>query len=211
LSGGSTPVRLFQQLASPAYRENIDWKNVHFFWGDERCVPPDHPDSNYGMTKKYLFDHISIPHENIHRINGENDPETEAKRYAGEIFRLLPLNRHGWPQFDWILLGLGNDGHTASIFPGSPILKDRDNICAVATHPQIGQKRITLTLLVINATKRLSFLVSGENKASIAANILTAAEKNKSLPATFVRPENGALEWYLDQPAAAKIRGYYES
>jgi len=210
LSGGSTPARFFQKLASAPYRENIAWQNVHFFWGDERCVPPDHPDSNFGMTQKNLFDHLAIPEENIHRIFGENAPHDEARRYASEIKQWLPRDQNGWPVFDWILLGLGTDGHTASIFPGSDVLEDRINICAVATHPETGQRRITLTLPVINHAKRISFLVTGENKASVVSKILSASAPDKSLPASWVRPLNGHLEWRLDQSAATEIRCLHE-
>ncbi len=203
LSGGSTPALFFQKLAFVPHRKNISWQHVHFFWVDERCVPPDDPDSNYGMTQKHLFDHISFPNENIHRIFGENDPEVEAKRYAKEIIQFVPQNFRNLPQFDWILLGLGSDGHTASIFPGSDVLEDRKNICAVATHPNTGQKRITLTLPVINHAKRVSFLVTGENKASVVAKILTG--ESKSSPAAFVRPVNGIVEWYLDQASGTVI------
>lgn len=203
LSGGSTPALLFQKLASAPYRENIAWQNIHFFWGDERCVPSDHPESNYGMTRKNLLDHIAILDENIHRIFGENPPEDEAKRYASEIKRWLPLTQTGWPEFDWIMLGLGEDGHTASIFPGSAVMEDRDNIYAVAIHPATGQQRITLTLPAINQARRISFLVTGENKAKIVAKVLS---KNEPLPAALVQPIHGILEWYLDVYAGELMR-----
>lgn len=203
LSGGSTPLLFFQKLASSPHRENIAWQNVHFFWGDERCVPPDHPDSNYGMTKKNLLDLIAIPDENIHRILGENTPQDEAKRYAREIHQLLPISQNGLPEFDWILLGLGDDGHTASIFPDSDVLEERTDICAVAVHPETGQKRITLTLPVINHAKRISFLVTGENKAKMVAKVLSGDE---SLPASFVQPMHGILEWRLDEQAGKLMR-----
>ena len=203
LSGGSTPALLFQKLASLPYRDNISWQHVHFFWGDERCVPPDHPDSNYGMTRRNLLDHIEIPTENSHRIFGENAPGDEAKRYAGEIRQWLPLTQTGWPEFDWIMLGLGEDGHTASIFPGSAVMEDRDNICAVAIHPATGQQRITLTLPAINHAKRISFLVTGENKAKIVAKVLSG---NEPLPAALVQPIHGILAWHLDAPAGKLMR-----
>ncbi len=205
LSGGSTPALFFQKLASAPYRENIAWQNVHFFWSDERCVPPDDSDSNYGMTKNYLLDHVAIPVENIHRIFGENAPQDEAKRYASEINQWLPRVQNGWPEFDWILLGMGTDGHTASIFPGLDVLEDRTHICAVATHPEIGQKRITLTLPAINQAKRITFLVTGINKAPVIAQILCADQVNMLLPASFVKPDSGILEWYLDQAAGKSI------
>lgn len=198
LSGGSTPTLFFQKLASLPYRDSISWRHVNFFWVDERCVPPDHPNSNYGMTKQNLLDHISIPAKNVHRMLGENDPTVEAKRYANEIEVALPIWHSGFPQFDWILLGMGSDGHTASIFPGSNLL-DENDICTVATNPETGQKRITLTMPVINHAKRVAFLVTGENKAELVAKILGEAGDIQSLPASFVQPVNGILEWYLDK------------
>ena len=207
LSGGNTPAIFFQKLASSHYRDNFAWQNVQLFWGDERCVAPDHRDSNFGMTKKNLLDYITIPPKNIHRILGEDNPVTEAKRYAQEIETIVPEDISGFPQFDWIFLGLGTEGHTASIFPGSDVLENQKDICAVATHPESGQKRITLTPPVINHAKRVAFLVTGENKASIVAKILTGAQKNKSIPADCVQPVHGILEWYLDKAAATIIRG----
>ncbi len=203
LSGGRTPALFFQKLASSFHREKINWRQVNLFWSDERCVPPHHPDSNYGMTQKNLLDHIAIPAENIHRIFGENDPGDEAKRYAAEIEQWLPLTQTGWPEFDWILLGLGADGHTASIFPGSDVVADRTNICAVAVHPETGQKRITLTLPTINHAKRISFLVTGDNKAQMVAKVLSGDEH---LPASFVQPNQGILEWRLDEQAGKLLR-----
>jgi 6-phosphogluconolactonase len=205
LSGGNTPSLFFKKLASAPYRENIAWQKAHLFWSDERCVLPDHPESNYGMTKINLLDHISVPETNIHRILGEQDPVGEAKRYAQEIKRFLPMGNSGFPRFDWLLLGLGTDGHTASIFPGSDVLEDRKNICAFATHPDTGQKRITLTLPLINHARRVSFLVVGVNKASVVAKILIGTGESKSLPATFVRPVNGILEWYLEKAAGTML------
>ena len=207
LSGGSTPAHFFHKLASEPYREKISWQSVHFFWGDERCVPPNHSDSNYRMTKQNLLDYISLPAENVHRILGEKDPTTEAKRYAQEIESLVPKNDSKFPRFDWILLGLGTDGHTASIFAGSDVLDDHQNICTATIHPESGQKRITLTLPVINNARRISFLVTGEHKASIVAQILVGVESSERLPVSLIRPTNGNLEWYLDREAGKVIRG----
>jgi len=206
LSGGTTPALFFKYLAEPTYQNKVPWEHVHFFWGDERCVPPDHPESNYGMTRRNLLNQIPLPQPNIHRIRAEENPFEEVNRYSEEIENTVPKNKTNWPQFDWIFLGLGNDGHTASIFPGSDVLTEGSNICALATHPISGQQRITLTLPVINNAKRISFLVSGESKAPIVAGILQDKEGSKLLPAAHVQPEDGILEWYMDRPAAALIQ-----
>ncbi len=205
LSGGSTPVLFFQRLASAPYRDNFPWESVHFLWGDERCVPPDHPESNYGMTKKHLFDRLSVSENQIHRIRGEDAPPSEAIRYSQEISEYVVKHRRGLPRFDWIFLGLGTDGHTASIFPGSDILNDQRNICTVATHPESGQIRITLTLPVINQAERVTFIVLGEKKVSMMARIFGAEKQDVSVPASFVKPDSGRLEWVLDQAAGVSV------
>jgi 6-phosphogluconolactonase len=205
LSGGSTPALFFQKLALFSRRKAIAWQNVQIFWGDERCVPPDHPDSNYGMAKKQLFDHIIIPEENIHRIRGEAAPKGEAQRYADEIIRIIPQNDRALSQFDWILLGLGADGHTASIFSGSDARVNVQEICVITAHPETGQKRISLTMPLINNAKRITFLVTGESKSAIVAQILTGKGSPETRPASLVRPVQGLLEWFLDQAAAKFI------
>jgi 6-phosphogluconolactonase len=205
LSGGNTPRSLFEELASGGRRDRIPWEAVHLFWGDERCVPPDHQDSNFRMTREILLDKISIPETNIHRIRGENEPVAEAGRYSDEIVKILGTARARRPRFDWILLGMGVDGHTASLFPGSPILSNEKNVCAVAEHPETGQKRITLTLPVLNNAARVSFLVTGKKKAEIVARILGMVVGSADFPASLVKPENGTLELFLDRQAAAKI------
>ncbi|HEY5715890.1 MAG TPA: 6-phosphogluconolactonase, partial [Psychromonas sp.] len=141
LSGGSTPILLFRYLAQPAYAEKINWQKLHFWWGDERCVAPDDPESNFGQCKKLLLDKVTIPAENIHRIQGENDPQQEAIRYAAEIKEHI-AEVSGRPQFDWIILGMGDDGHTASLFPGQTDYQDK-HLTIVAKHPQSGQLRVS--------------------------------------------------------------------
>lgn len=205
LSGGSTPGALFGHLARPETAREIRWEWVHFFWGDERCVPPDHPESNYGMARRMLFDHIPIPAENIHRIRGESGPAKEAVRYAREIMMRLPADATGRPVFDRIFLGMGEDGHTASLFPGSPALTESDKICTVAIHPVSGQKRITLTLPVINAAREVHFLVSGAAKSDRVAQIFHQTSGYEQLPAAKIHPPDGKLLWHLDREAAAGI------
>ena len=198
LSGGSTPKIFFEEL-SKNYEDKFDWNQIHFYWGDERCVPPDDDESNYGMTKEYLLDHINIPRDNIHRIKGEDDPEVEAKRYSEEIKKNIRL-KNELPVFDLIILGLGEDGHTASIFPNQMILLQSQKICEVATHPSTEQKRITLTGRVINNSKAVTFLVAGEGKSEILKKVLK--EKEKSLPAVCIQPVNGSLKYFVDEAAA---------
>jgi len=202
VSGGITPITFYKQLAQTPYQSKIAWRYLHLFWGDERCVPADNPQSNYGLTRYNLLEHLDIPERNIHRLCGEVDPVAEACRYAEEIKNTLPITNRGWPWFDWILLGLGNDGHTASLFPGSPALKEKHDLCAVSIQPDSGQKRITFTLPLINHARRITFLVTGESKAGLVADIINQTKTGQLLPAAKVRSERGIVEWYLDSMAA---------
>lgn len=202
LSGGSTPKTWFEELANK-HKNDIDWSRVHFYWGDERCVPPDDEDSNYGMTKKYLLDHISIPDKNIHHIQGELIPAEAAELYTKELLETMPQNYV--PSFDLLILGMGDDGHTASIFPHQIELWDSEKYCVVATHPDSGQRRVSLTGKVINGASSVAFLVTGENKAKKVMEILHKKEDSGSYPASRVTPEKGNLYWFLDQQAASYI------
>lgn len=207
LSGGATPRVLFEHLAQPPFRTEIAWDRVHFYWSDERCVPPDHPDSNFGLTQACLLDHIDIPAANIHRIRGEAEPVAEADRYGRELADHIPSSFTPLPRFDWIMLGLGADGHTASLFPNAVIPGQQDGqLCHVAEHPVSRQKRITLSLPVINNAARITFLVTGDEKASIIKNILLHAGENQHYPAARIHALWGVLIWYLDQAAAREIR-----
>lgn len=203
LSGGSTPKALFQHWAEH-YQDKIDWRRIHFFWGDERCVPPDDPDSNFGMTKALLFDHIDIPTENIHRARGEAFPEKEAERYGREIMQGTE-RKNGQPVFDLVILGMGADGHTASIFPDQMDLLRDNRICAVATHPESGQERITLTGPVINAARQVVFLITGSAKAEVLKEVMARSEAGKAFPAAHIQPENDELCWFLDESATNAI------
>jgi 6-phosphogluconolactonase len=203
LSGGSTPELLFKIL-SDKYAKKVPWQFVHFFWGDERCVQPTDPESNYGMTFRVLLSRIRIPKKNIHRIKGEDDPLQEAVRYSDEISRFTE-KRDGWPRFDLVLLGLGEDGHTASVFPGNTRLIESDKICEVAVHPVSGQKRITITGRVINNAHQVTFLVTGRKKAEVVEKILKNIPPVKNYPASFIVPVYGSLSWFLDQEAACLL------
>ena len=200
LSGGTTPKTLFSVLAEE-FNGSIPWKNVHFFWGDERCVTPENQQSNYKMAKQYLLDKINIPQTNIHRILGENDPGKESDRYAHEIKDFVKL-RNGIPSFDLIMLGMGLDGHIASIFPDQPALLKSDKVCEVSVHPVTMQKRITLTGKVLNNAAVLAFMVTGKSKAFLVSEILSKAKEADYYPAAHIAPENGKLEWLLDKESS---------
>jgi 6-phosphogluconolactonase len=203
LSGGSTPKAIFNFLAEN-YSDKIDWQKIKFFWGDERCVPPSDSDSNYKMTCDNLFSKTNVPKENIFRIHGENNPTEESIRYADVIANQVEL-KNAIPRFDLILLGLGEDGHTASIFPDRLELFSANEICAVTEHPVTKQKRITITGKVINNASKIIFLVTGENKKEMLDIIFNRKDGFEKLPASFVNPENGELIWMLDEAASSLI------
>lgn len=203
LSGGSTPKVVFDELAAN-FQPDIDWHGVHLYWGDERCVAPTDDDSNYKMTVDHLISKIDIPEENIHRIKGENAPEKEAIRYADVLDENLPKSNET-PQFDLVILGMGDDGHTASIFPHEIELWHSDHFCEVATHPDSGQRRITITGQIINNAKNVVFLVTGESKAEKVAAIHDKNDSAKNYPASLVAPKSHKLVWFLDEAAAALI------
>lgn len=202
LSGGNTPKLLFETLAEN-YKEKIKWEFINFFWVDERCVPPDNMDSNYGMTKRYLLDKINISGSNIHRIKGEDEPVNEVLRYSKEVAITVPMER-GLPQFDLILLGLGIDGHTASIFPNQMQLLESEKIYETAVQPETKQERITLTGKVINNAKQVYFLVSGIDKALVLSRLLQ--DGGSSYPATHIKPTNGKPFWLIDKDAASLLK-----
>ena len=202
LSGGSTPKLLFSILGDN-FSTLVRWEYVHFFWSDERCVPPDDQESNFGAAKSLLFDKINIPERNIHRIKGEDNPEDEAARYSAEILEILG-QMDGLPVFDFVSLGLGEDGHTASIFPANNNLFLSEKICEVTSHPVSGQKRITLTGSVINNAVNILFLVSGSSKAPIVSEIIESPGISV-YPAASVEPVHGTLRWFIDIDAASML------
>lgn len=203
LSGGSTPKIIFDVLAAE-YGNKIDWSQIHFYWGDERCVAPTDEQSNFKMTTDHLFSKIKVPKENIHRILGENQPQGEAMRYAN----LLEINLdrvNEIPQFDLVLLGMGDDGHTASIFPYEMELWDAKDHCVVATHPDSGQKRVSIDGKIINKSKEVIFLVTGDTKAEKVKEILGKIGDYEKYPASLVQPESGKLTWFMDEAAAGLL------
>jgi 6-phosphogluconolactonase len=202
LSGGSTPKLLFQALAA-RHRHSVDWRNVCLFWVDERCVPPDDPESNYGMTRDALLEKIALPSACVYRIRGEEDPDSEAVRYS-EVIEGSVVHKNDMPFFDVVLLGLGEDGHTASVFPGNEGLFSAAETCVVAVNPYSGQKRITITGRIINNAGTVIFLVSGKKKSVIVQKIVSGG-RLAEYPAENVKPVDGKIIWYLDDEAASLI------
>lgn len=203
LSGGSTPKVIFDILAQD-FGDKVDWSKFYFFWGDERCVAPTDEQSNYKMTVDHLFSKIDIPEANIFRIQGENNPQFEAQRYGLVLEKELQVENEV-PQFDLVILGMGDDGHTASIFPHEIELWDLDKWCAVATHPESGQKRVTITGDVINNASTVAFLVTGKSKAEKIKTIFEKEDGYLQYPASLVAPVDGDLHWFMDKEATAGV------
>lgn len=200
LSGGSTPCRLFQHLGA-SYRKKIAWDKVHIFWSDERCVPRDHVQSNFKLAYDELISRIWIPSENIHRIKGELRPAEAAHYYEADLKKHFVADL---PAFDLILLGVGADGHTASLFPDSDILREKQRLALPVFSDTALHWRVTLTLPVLNAAKHVLFLISGRSKAGIVASLIGRKEK-KGYPAAMVKPSAGSITWLLDRDSAAEL------
>ena len=203
LSGGSTPKKLFQLLAKEEYLKEISWKNLAFWWGDERLVPFDSEESNYGEAKRLLFDHIPSEKLNVNPAQTQFGANAVVEKYAESLDEQLDII-NGVPSFDWMILGMGDDGHTASLFPDGVSL-DNPNHTALAEHPTSGQKRVSLTLKVLNQSKRVSFLVTGANKAPILRDIINEQGQYKDWPTHAVKSLSNSREWYLDKAAAEFI------
>ncbi|MEE8392652.1 MAG: 6-phosphogluconolactonase [Anaerolineae bacterium] len=194
LAGGSTPRATYALLANDEFVTRMNWQHTHVFWGDERCVPPDHPDSNYRMACEALLYHVSISTRNVHRIQGELNPEQAASIYQDELRAVLGTDG----RFDLILLGMGADGHTASLFPGTTALEERERAVVAVYVERTQSWRVTLTLPVINAARHVLFLVSGKAKAAALAQV----NAGEPLPASLVQPSHGQLTWMVDRDAA---------
>lgn len=201
LSGGSTPKAIFHVL-SHEYKAKIDWSVIKFFWGDERLVPPSDPESNFGMTREHLFDHVGTKAINIFRVKGELDPDSAIDDYTRLIKENVPA-QNDLPQFDLTLLGLGDDGHTASIFPHQLELWNSDNTCELAQHPQSGQNRVTLSGKIINNSKQIILMVTGKNKAEIVKNVFLQNTSSRSYPVSLLNPNK--CQWFLDKDAASLL------
>jgi 6-phosphogluconolactonase len=205
LSGGATPQGLYARLASEPFRSRVDWGRVRVFWGDERCVPPDHPDSNYRLAQELLLSRVPVRPENIYRMPGEAaDQDLAAAEYAGELQTAFGLKRGEHPRFDLILLGMGADGHTASLFPHSPALREVTRLAVAVYVEAVRGYRLTLTLPVLNNAARVLFLVSGSDKAGRLRSVLTG-KPSPDAPASLVRPERGTLHWIVDRAAATGL------
>ena len=211
LSGGRTPEQLYHELTSASVASRTDWSSTHFFFSDERCVAPDHPDSNYHLADRALFHPLHISEDRISRMKGEDpDPETAARDYERVLRTVTNAGTAEWPRLDLVLLGIGNDGHTASLFPGTDALDERRRWVTVGHAPSNPSTRLTLTLGVINQATVVLFLASGESKAGVIKRILEPGQDaDQQLPAALVRPKQGRLVWLLDRPAAATLNQQY--
>lgn len=207
LSGGSTPKTLYQTLASPEWKTRFEWQKIHFLFGDERCVPPDHQDSNFNMAQASLFHPLAIPPNHIFRMKGEGeDPSLVAREYEQTVRQLTQTQPPAIPRIDLVLLGLGDDGHTASLFPGTSALQETKKIVTIGQAPTGIRSRLTLTLGVLNQAAMVLFLVTGKGKADMVRRILEPTyEEDRSLPAAQITPGSGQLVWMLDQAAAAGL------
>lgn len=206
LAGGETPKPLYRRLAGENYRNEIPWQQTHIFWGDERAVPPDDPQSNFGMAAEHLLQDLPLPTSNIHRIKGEMGAAAAARDYAREL-QSLSAQSLAWPRFDLVLLGLGSDGHTASLFPGSthPSRSAQATLAVTGSYDQRATSRVTLTPPVFNSSRHIFFLVTGEKKASILANVLDEEQSAVRYPSRRIKPARGIVTWYIDRAAAAKL------
>jgi len=205
ISGGSTPRRLYTLLGSDAYRHQVDWQYVHFFWADERCVPKEDEASNFRTAFDTLLSKIALPDKNIHRIRGEEGPDKAARDYEEEIRRFFGESERSG--FDLIILGVGEDGHTASLFPGTKSLEETVRLAIPVYLEEPRKNRVTLTLPVLNNADQILFLVAGPSKASVLSEILGEGEKKKRFPAGLIRPAHGNTTWLIDQEAAGKLGG----
>ena len=205
ISGGSTPRRLYSLLGSDAYRDQVDWQRVHLFWADERCVPRDDEASNFRTAFESLLSRVALPEKNIHRIKGEETPDKAARDYGEEIRRFFGESERS--RFDLIILGVGEDGHTASLFPGSKSLEETTRLAIPVYLEETKKNRITLTLPVLNNAAQILFLVTGPSKATALSEIFGDGEKRKLLPAGLINPDHGEAIWLMDQEAAGKLRG----
>jgi 6-phosphogluconolactonase len=213
ISGGTTPKAMFALLADPAkpFLKQVPWDKLDLYWVDERCVPPDNAESNYRMTSEALLSKVPLAAERIHRMEGELDPEVAAARYESTIRNTFKLEGAETPTFDLVLLGMGDDGHTASLFPHTEALNDLTHI-AIANHvPQKDTWRITLTWPVINQGREVAFLIEGPGKAQVLHDVFLGPYQPETFPSQIIRPASGQLTLLLDAAAAAKLPGTADS
>ena len=207
ISGGTTPKSMFQLLADPAepFLKQVPWDRIELYWVDERCVPPDHSESNYCMTKEALLSKVPLPAERVHRMEGELEPEVAAARYESLIRNTFRLEGAETPTFDLILLGMGDDGHTASLFPHTDALNEMSHIVVPNHVPQKEAWRITLTWPVINQGREVAFLIEGSAKAQVLHDVFLGPYQPETYPSQIIRPASGQLTLLLDAAAAAKL------
>lgn len=207
LAGGTTPRAVYERLADEEQsgRRKLPWDAIEVFFGDERCVPPEHPDSNYRMAKVALLSRVPLPDANIHRIRGELAPAAAANDYEETLRRIIPRHHGGMPRLDLVMLGVGHDGHTASLFPGSPALKEHLHSVVATPGPQPDSWRVTLTLPALSGAASVLFLVIGAEKAPMLRRALRTDTTGATYPAQRVRPTAGWLRWFLDEAAASEL------
>jgi 6-phosphogluconolactonase len=204
LSGGNTPRGVYSLLAEQ-HKNTLPWDKVFIFFGDERHVPPDHPDSNYGMAREALLSKVPIPEQNVFRLRAELPADLAADEYQRELRAFFGLAAGEWPRFDLILLGIGDDGHTASLFPGTAALKEQSRLVVANWVEKFRSYRVTFTYPVLNHAAEVVFLVSGKSKSQILRDIFDPTKKG-SYPAQAVQPENGRLLWIVDRDAASPLQ-----
>jgi 6-phosphogluconolactonase len=204
LSGGSTPAATYDLLAT-RFNLSVDWKEVQFYWGDERCVPPGHPESNFGMANRTMLSKLALRPEQIHRMRGEDPPPQAAADYERELKKCFGLSDGEFPRFDLILLGLGDNRHTASLFPGDLALHETQRMVVAVEVDAEPRKRLTITPPVINNAQRVMFLVAGQGKAAAVKDIIEGPRDPDKFPAQIVDPHDGELIWILDKAAASML------
>lgn len=203
LAGGSTPKNLYSMLTSTEFVQRISWPQVYLFWGDERCVPPAHAESNYRMANESLISRVPIPPGNVYRMEGEGEPEASASRYEATLKRVFQLSDKEVPRFDLVLLGLGDDGHTASLFPDSEAIQETERLVTAVYVEKLKSYRLTLTFPVLNHAAHVFFLVAGKGKAKILREVLFGGDETESTPARRIMPDNGRILWFVDRSAAS--------
>jgi 6-phosphogluconolactonase len=203
LSGGSTPKRIYELLASDEYRTQVDWPNVHIFFGDERTVPPDHHESNFRMASEAMLSHLPIPETNIHRMNGVGDAAANASDYESDMREYFGDVQ--WPRLDLVMLGMGDDGHTASLFPETTALEERTAWVVANWVEKFNTWRITLSAPAINAARNVLFLITGAGKTDRLHEVIMGERDTARLPSQLIAPREGKLEWFVDKAASAKL------
>lgn len=201
LSGGSTPAATYDLLAT-RFHLSVDWKEVQFYWGDERCVQPDHPESNFAMANRAMLGKLALRPDQVHRMRGEDPPASAAAAYEHELRKQFSLGDGDFPRFDLVLLGLGDNRHTASLFPGDPALHETQRMVVPVEVDAEPRKRLTITPPVINNAQRVMFLAAGQGKAAAVKDIIEGPRDPDKFPAQIVQPHDGEVIWILDKAAA---------